>query len=208
MMMQTVNSSLLTKLFNFFRQYTLKIIAFSLFLLLILIPNFSISLLYRLGDLQLASLQSGLYLIIICFIYVQYKKALIRNYRLEYDRQKINGKIVLFLLIVGFLFYLIDAVFKDILQLETPENQVILETAVSYFPLTMSIAIVLGMPIIEELIFRGIFFNYFFTKDTLSQKAIGVIVNALLFGFAHELALTLNLLPYVLEIGGLFTLQC
>lgn len=74
MMMQTVNSSLLTKLFNFFRQYTLKIIAFSLFLLLILIPNFSISLLYRLGDLQLASLQSALYLIIICFIYVQYKK--------------------------------------------------------------------------------------------------------------------------------------
>lgn len=103
------------------------------------------------------------------------------------------------------MFYLIDIIFIDILQLETPENQVILETAVNYFPLTMSIAIILGMPIIEELIFRGIFFNYFFTKDTLSQKVIGVIVNALLFGFAHELALTLNLLPYAL-IGALLAI--
>lgn len=51
-------------------------------------------------------------------------------------------------------------------------------------------------PIFEELIFRGIFFNTFFTKENSRNKWLGIICSGLLFGLAHEPHLSKFLIIY------------
>lgn len=41
-------------------------------------------------------------------------------------------------------------------------------------------------PYFEELIFRGIFFNFFFTRPNITNNVIGIICNGAFFGFCHE----------------------
>lgn len=47
------------------------------------------------------------------------------------------------------------------------------------------INLIIIAPIAEELIFRGMFFNTFFTKSTTFNFWIGSIINGFLFGYIH-----------------------
>lgn len=61
---------------------------------------------------------------------------------------------------------------------------------------TFRIIVALIGPIFEELIFRGIFFNTFFTKENSRNKWLGIICSGLLFGLAHEPRLSKFLIIY------------
>ncbi|PWG00579.1 CPBP family intramembrane metalloprotease [Levilactobacillus bambusae] len=51
-------------------------------------------------------------------------------------------------------------------------------------------------PLVEELLFRGIFFQYFFVKDTFWSNWLGILVSGFIFGYLHNPALSLNLIFY------------
>ncbi|MBU3851750.1 MAG: CPBP family intramembrane metalloprotease [Candidatus Paralactobacillus gallistercoris] len=62
----------------------------------------------------------------------------------------------------------------------------------------MVIYTVLFAPIMEELIFRGIFYNYFFTNAQGWRMVSGIIINGCLFGVLHEQTHLLIWLVYTL----------
>lgn len=58
------------------------------------------------------------------------------------------------------------------------------------------ILIALVAPVYEELIFRGMFFNIFFTKEKPANKWLGIIVCGLVFGLAHDPGFTKYIIVY------------
>lgn len=58
------------------------------------------------------------------------------------------------------------------------------------------ILIGLVAPIYEELIFRGMFFNIFFTKEKPANKWLGIVVCGLVFGLAHDPTFTKYIIVY------------
>ncbi|WEV41288.1 type II CAAX endopeptidase family protein [Lactobacillus sp. ESL0681] len=64
-------------------------------------------------------------------------------------------------------------------------------------PIFIIFLIIIG-PLFEELIFRGIFFNFFFTKDTLLTKIWGIFINGIIFGLCHEPNFNGSFLTYAL----------
>ena len=79
---------------------------------------------------------------------------------------------------------------------QTSTNQNLLDQisyqAGYFFPVMV---IIVG-PIFEEIIFRGLFFNTFFNKNTSSNKWLGILLSGLIFGYAHDPGLTKYLLVY------------
>lgn len=70
-------------------------------------------------------------------------------------------------------------------------NQIAKQAGIFYAPMITLIA-----PMFEEIIFRGMFFNIFFTHNTSSNKWLGIIANGFLFGYAHDPGLTKFVLIY------------
>ena len=48
------------------------------------------------------------------------------------------------------------------------------------------IMVVFIAPFCEEVIFRGMFFNIFFTKKKITNKLLGIIVSGFLFAYMHD----------------------
>lgn len=104
----------------------------------------------------------------------------------------------------------IDLVFNHLIELGTPENQEILEEIFIDFPIILGISVVIVAPIVEELIFRGIFTNYFFQPENKYSKWVILLTSSLLFGLVHEAAPSISLLYYsivgaVLGVTYLYT---
>ena len=60
-----------------------------------------------------------------------------------------------------------------------------------YIPMITVIA-----PVFEETIFRGLFFNMFFSDNTDFNKWVGILASGFVFGFAHDPGLTKFILIY------------
>lgn len=58
------------------------------------------------------------------------------------------------------------------------------------------VIVVIVAPIFEELIFRGLFFNTFFFKDTPANKWLGILCSGLIFGIVHDPKFTKYLVLY------------
>lgn len=56
--------------------------------------------------------------------------------------------------------------------------------------------IVFIAPYIEEVVFRGIFFNTFFTKKTSFNKWVGIIVSGFCFAYMHDPGMTRFIFVY------------
>ena len=80
--------------------------------------------------------------------------------------------------------------------LKFPANQKAVDAAVNQMPLWNNIFSVAVAPFFEELIFRGIFLNYFFAKDTKWNNFLGVFVSGIVFGLGHEPSFDSTLLMY------------
>lgn len=58
------------------------------------------------------------------------------------------------------------------------------------------IMVVFVAPFCEEVIFRGMFFNTFFTRETAFNKWVGIVVNGFVFAYAHDPRITKFILVY------------
>lgn len=77
-----------------------------------------------------------------------------------------------------------------------PENQQAVAEQSLRMPIWNGVYSIILAPIFEELVFRGIFMNYFFNKDNRVNNWLAMLSSALLFGFAHEMQFDLNWLMY------------
>ncbi|GAB6092887.1 CPBP family intramembrane glutamic endopeptidase [Furfurilactobacillus curtus] len=75
---------------------------------------------------------------------------------------------------------------QELIHTSSSENQKAVEQLFNGTPwLTSYLAVFIG-PVLEEMIFRGLFFNYFFMKLTTPWvKVLGVVINGLLFAQIH-----------------------
>lgn len=108
--------------------------------------------------------------------------------------QKIAQFVLIFVLMVAFQMLWSYLISKHILV--TPDNQKAVEADQLRLPVWNAIFSVILAPIFEELIFRGIFMNYFFNKDNRSNNILAIVISGLLFGYAHELQFNVNWLMY------------
>lgn len=114
--------------------------------------------------------------------------------RTRVTSQRIIQLLVIFILMVAFQMIWSYLISKHILI--TPNNQKAVEADQLKLPLWNAIFSVVLAPIFEELIFRGIFMNYFFNRDNRLNNVLAVLISGLLFGFAHELNFDINWLMY------------
>ncbi|MDF7683795.1 CPBP family intramembrane metalloprotease [Lactobacillus sp. ESL0679] len=68
----------------------------------------------------------------------------------------------------------------------TSQNQTALNQLINQEGMQFKVFIGLVAPIIEETIFRGIFFNLCFTKNTKQNMILGIITNGLVFAIFHD----------------------
>lgn len=190
---------------SFLLRYGYRAIVFILLMLIIMIPDTFLLLFPQLHDILIALIQSALFFLILHYIYRFYNKQLVTNTPSNYGNKKISGRLIGFSILIFLSLQGVNIVFIDLIAIDLPENQFIIEELFIYFPIAMTLSTVIAMPIAEELLFRGIFFNYFFTKNTPLFKALAIISSSILFGLIHEPAFSPPLILYT-TIGVLLAL--
>ena len=121
-------------------------------------------------------------LIIFLFLYVAKKENL-----LTFDFSFFNGSSVKLLVLSYFVSFAIGILAAIVMQLEgaplIPQNQERVTEITQQIPKIISvISIVIGAPIMEEIIFRGLIPKKLFAQ----HQVVGYVVGAILFGFFHS----------------------
>ncbi|MFW7362421.1 CPBP family intramembrane glutamic endopeptidase [Vagococcus fluvialis] len=183
-----------------------------LFFLLSSIPDIVMAILIGLdfSDWFIAVIIVGLNGLIIRFVYKKYLSKTKDNSFENENFKELKWKKILFVLVMYGIMYLIDLLFSTFLDIGTPENQEILEEMFRMTPITIAMMTVVVAPIVEELIFRGLFITYFMKNETVLSKIVIVVTSSLFFGLIHEVTPSLSLLYYssigtMLSITYLYT---
>lgn len=106
---------------------------------------------------------------------------------------------LVFTLLAAFLMVFSEIFLMLILKIDptsTSANQADLNDIsrqAGYFFMPM---IIIVAPIFEETIFRGLFFNTFFSSNVNSNRWLGILTSGLVFGLAHDPGLTKFLFIY------------
>lgn len=111
------------------------------------------------------------------------------------QREPLLKKVVLILAMFGIVL-VIDWIDKRWNPLALPENQVYINELMKAVPILTTLSNDLFAPTLEELLFRGIFFNLFFIKKTKCDTVMKIVVSGLVFGCAHQLKIDYNWLIY------------
>ncbi|MBO0428984.1 CPBP family intramembrane metalloprotease [Vagococcus fluvialis] len=143
--------------------------------------------------------------LIIRFVYKKYLSKTKDNSFENENLEEFKWKKILFVLVMYGIMYLIDLLFSTFLDIGTPENQEILEEMFRMTPITIAMMTVVVAPIVEELIFRGLFTTYFMKNETVLSKIVIVVTSSLVFGLAHEVTPSLSLLYYS-SIGAMLSI--
>lgn len=138
----------------------------------------------------------GLNGFVIKFLYKKYLSKIKDSSFEKEPLKEINWKKILFVLVMYGLMYLIDLLFSTFLDIGTPKNQEILEKMFRMTPITITMMTVVVAPIVEEVIFRGLFVSYFLKKESTLSKIVIIITSSLVFGLIHEVTPSLSLLYY------------
>ena len=93
---------------------------------------------------------------------------------------------MLMMVVVWYLFMILQGWLLTKYHIDNSPNQKIINTMYHNLPWWTFIDGTLVAPVMEELIFRGIFFELFFRQDKTIIKVIGVVVNGALFGLLHD----------------------
>ncbi|WP_334427154.1 MULTISPECIES: CPBP family intramembrane glutamic endopeptidase [unclassified Levilactobacillus] len=133
------------------------------------------------------------------FITWRYQKQLQRHNPRQFGRTPFTGKTVsqligLFILMLAIQYAWTILIATHILP--SPANQQAINQQVTQLPFWNLAYAILLAPVIEELIFRGIFLNYFFSKNTKLMNFLGIFVSGIIFGFMHVASFTPTLLMY------------
>lgn len=108
--------------------------------------------------------------------------------------QRIAQLIWIFVLMTAIQIFWQWLISKHILTM--PSNQQAVNAAQMKNPVLNIFFAGFLAPIFEELIFRGIFMNYFFNKDNRLNNFLAVLVSGAIFGFAHELSFDTTWIMY------------
>ncbi|BCA86737.1 CAAX amino protease [Enterococcus saigonensis] len=131
----------------------------------------------------------------IYFLATRYQKQLVVYNPRKIGQKKITGKWKYVLLGVLAMFAA-NIILANFLP-ETTENQAGINQSFLVNPITLTVYGVILAPMIEELLFRGIFMNYFWNNDTTKDNLFAIITSALLFGLMHEPRLSMALVLYM-----------
>ena len=158
-----------------------------------ILPRAALEAQMRHYDLWLAGVTIILAAIQIGLLYWLYRSQLKRRNPLQFGRRKFRLESIFFIVL---MYGLVLAANMAVMRFGTPHNQQEVVNEMSILPITLFfLAAILG-PIIEELIFRGVFMNLFWQKDNSLNFWGAVITSGLIFGFLHEPHLTPFLLLY------------
>ncbi|MGP4116489.1 CPBP family intramembrane glutamic endopeptidase [Levilactobacillus zymae] len=136
---------------------------------------------------------------LLAFISWRYQKQLDYDNPRHFGRtpltfQRFGQLIALFLLMYG--IQMLWSVLIGAHVLSSPANQTAINQQVQQLPFWNLAYTVFFAPVIEELIFRGIFLNYFFRKNNRWFNVLGVLVSGLIFGYMHVGGFSWTLLMY------------
>ncbi|GAA2967622.1 CPBP family intramembrane glutamic endopeptidase [Lentilactobacillus parakefiri] len=129
----------------------------------------------------------------------RYGKQLTVNNPRHFGRRHPTAKRIAQLLWIFILMTAVQVLWQWLIAkhiLSTPSNQQAVEAAEIKMPMWNLFFGGILAPIFEELIFRGIFMNYFFNQDNRLNNILAIIVSGSLFGFAHEMSFDLTWIMY------------
>lgn len=137
--------------------------------------------------------------VILWFIFWMYKKQLqeVNNWGFNQEPHW-SGKRVWISLVMFVALLFANVALMLILGAgrQTSTNQENLSILARGNAVMFKIMVVVIAPFCEELIFRGMFFNTFFTKPTKPNKWLGIIISGFLFAYMHDSTFSKFILVY------------
>ncbi len=112
----------------------------------------------------------------------------------RFTLKRVSQLLLLFLTMLFIQFFWSYLISIGLLHM--PANQQAVNASEAQMPLWNNLFAIFIAPVFEEIIFRGIFLNYFFNKDNLLNNTLGILVSGLVFGLGHEPAFDVTLLMY------------
>lgn len=82
------------------------------------------------------------------------------------------------------------------ISIQLPENQQVINSSLVNAPILETLSLCFFGPTIEELLYRGVFYNLFFLKPNGINKIMKIVVSGIIFAFAHQFTIDLNWLIY------------
>lgn len=128
----------------------------------------------------------------IVFFFQFYRYKLKKNHSV-YGNHRFNQsriKFMVMMVVIWVVFLFLQTWYTNLVDSGTSQNQSIINQMFKNMPVWTFIDGVLIAPVMEELIFRGLFFEFFFRKDNPTVKVVGIIVNGILFGGLHDTSLS------------------
>lgn len=190
---------------SYVRRQVLRIGAFVLLLAAYLSNSVLLELAtkYAQKNVALTNKYIGAMLIMVAAILVLYtwlyRRQLNRYNPRHFGHEAFNWHRIKQLLLTFVLMLTVQIIWSQLIAhhlLPMPSNQSALDGEIQQLPLWNTIYGVLIAPVFEEYLFRGLFFNFFFSKSSLWSNVLGVFVSGLLFGYLHTLSFSVTTLFY------------
>ena len=128
-----------------------------------------------------------------------YHRQLKRYNPRHFGRQPFNWHRISQLLLLFVLMLAIQIAWSQLITrhlLPMPSNQSALDGQIQQLPFWNTVYGVLIAPVLEECLFRGFFFNFFFSKNSPWSNVFGVFISGLLFGYLHTMTFSVTTLFY------------
>lgn len=135
------------------------------------------------------------------FLYRKYQDQLTLYNPQSFGVKRFSVKKVIITMVMLVVFYVLEVIFAKIMATtgtvpKTPANQIAVENILGQAQFQMGVASVVFGPIMEELVFRGFFCNYFFNKNTKGTQILAVLISGVIFGLVHDTSFSLYTLYY------------
>lgn len=144
-------------------------------------------------DPLIAGITVALALIQIAALLWLYRRQLRKDNPLDIRRRPLRLEAVFFIMT---MYALVLAMNAMTLRFGTPQNQEAVLSSMKIMPWTLFLMAGFLGPVIEELIFRGIFMNLFWKKDTPLNGILAIATSGIVFGLLHEPHLSVFLVLY------------
>ncbi|WP_179393827.1 CPBP family intramembrane glutamic endopeptidase [Lacticaseibacillus absianus] len=122
-----------------------------------------------------------------------YRRRLRRADPLGIRRTPLDASGVFFVLSMYVLVLVLNVALS---RFGTPQNQQEVLLLQRAWPWTVLVMAGLVAPVVEELVFRGLFMTLFWRRDTPAANALAVLTSGLCFGLLHEPHISVYLLTY------------
>ncbi|MHA8110163.1 CPBP family intramembrane glutamic endopeptidase [Lactobacillaceae bacterium Melli_B4] len=136
----------------------------------------------------------------LAFVIWRYRVQLRQHNPFHFGQRRFTKKSITILIGLMVLMMVVQIAWSSLVSakfISEPSNQKAIEQSLNQMPIINYLYIGIIGPLFEEVICRGIFFNYFFklTNGRLTQF-FGIITCGLAFGYLHTLSFDLNWLFY------------